>query len=58
MKLADLPIPKPGLKGILIKLSVCGICRAELDQTEGRISPPKLPVIPGHQPVGIVENLG
>jgi len=58
LELVDLPIPKPGLKEILIKVSACGVCRTELDQIEGRISPPKLPVIPGHQPVGIVENLG
>lgn len=56
--LVDLPVPKPGPKDILIKVEACGVCRTELDQIEGRISPPKLPVIPGHQPVGIVENLG
>lgn len=58
LELVNLPIPKPGPKEILIRVSACGVCRTELDQIEGRISPPKLPVIPGHQPVGTVENLG
>ncbi len=58
LELVDLPVPKPGPKEILIKVSACGVCRTELDQIEGRISPPKLPVILGHQPVGIVEDLG
>ncbi len=58
LELIDLPVPKPGPKEILIKVSACGVCRTELDQIEGRISPPKLPVILGHQPVGIVEDLG
>jgi propanol-preferring alcohol dehydrogenase len=54
----DLPVPEPGPNEALIKISACGVCRTELDQIEGRISPPKLPVIPGHQPVGVVERLG
>ena len=58
LELVDLPVPVPGAKQILIKVLACGVCRTELDQIEGRIAPPKLPVIPGHQPVGIVEALG
>jgi propanol-preferring alcohol dehydrogenase len=56
--LVEMPVPKPAPREILIRVLACGVCRTELDQIEGRISPPKLPVIPGHQPVGIVENLG
>ena len=58
LELVDLPTPKPGPKQVLIKVSACGVCRTELDQIEGRIAPPKLPVILGHQPVGVVEALG
>jgi propanol-preferring alcohol dehydrogenase len=58
LELVDLPIPKPKPKQILIKVLACGVCRTELDQIEGRITPPRLPVIPGHQPVGIVEARG
>lgn len=58
LELIDLPVPEPGLRDILVKVAACGICRTELDQIEGRIAPPKLPVIPGHQPVGTVADLG
>jgi len=58
LELTDLPIPKPGTKEILIDIAACGICRTELDQIEDRISPPKLPLILGHQPVGTVIGLG
>ncbi len=58
LELVDLPLPKPQPKEILIKVLACGVCRTELDQIEGRITPPKLPVILGHQPVGVVEALG
>jgi propanol-preferring alcohol dehydrogenase len=58
LQLIDLPVPVPGPKDILIKISACGVCRTELDQIEGRIAPPRLPIIPGHQPVGIVAGSG
>ena len=58
LELVDLPVPKPGPKDIVIKVSACGVCHTELDQIEGRILPPKLPIILGHQPVGTVANLG
>ncbi len=54
----DLPTPKPGPGQVLIRVSACGVCRTELDQAEGRIAPPKLPVIVGHQPVGVVTEVG
>jgi propanol-preferring alcohol dehydrogenase len=58
LELADLPIPKPGDREILVKVSVCGICHTELDEIEGRTPPPRFPVIPGHQVVGRVAGLG
>ena len=58
LQLVDLPVPVPGPKDVLIKVLACGICRTELDQIEGRIVPPKLPIILGHQPVGIITDLG
>jgi propanol-preferring alcohol dehydrogenase len=58
LQLTDLPVPVPGPGNVLIKILACGVCRTELDQIEGRIMPPKLPIIPGHQPVGIVADAG
>jgi propanol-preferring alcohol dehydrogenase len=58
LQLVDLPVPAPGPGEVLIRVLACGVCRTELDQIEGRIAPPRLPVIPGHQPVGVVVGLG
>ncbi len=55
---AELPIPAPGEKEILVKVSVCGVCHTELDEIEGRTPPPVLPVVPGHQIVGTVAERG
>jgi propanol-preferring alcohol dehydrogenase len=54
----DWPVPTPGRGQVLIKIAACAVCRTELDQIEGRIRPPRLPVIPGHQPVGVIETVG
>jgi len=55
---ADLPTPKPGVGEILVRVKVCGVCRTDLHSVEGDLSVPKLPLIPGHQVVGIVEDRG
>jgi len=54
---ADLPIPEPGPGEILLQVTVCGICHTELDEIEGRMPPPRLPVVPGHQAVGRVQRV-
>ena len=49
------PILTPG--EALIKVTRCGVCHTELDEIEGRMPPPHLPVILGHQVVGeILES--
>lgn len=58
LTLKELPKPEPQADEILIKVSACGVCHTELDEIEGRTPPPRLPVIPGHQVVGVVEARG
>jgi propanol-preferring alcohol dehydrogenase len=53
----DLPEPDPGSGEVLIRVTRCGVCHTELDEIEGRTPPPGLPVIPGHQVVGVVEGV-
>ncbi|PQO28856.1 zinc-dependent alcohol dehydrogenase family protein [Blastopirellula marina] len=58
LELVDLPVPHPQAGEILIRVAACGICHTELDEIEGRTSPPQFPVVPGHEVVGYVEQLG
>jgi propanol-preferring alcohol dehydrogenase len=55
---ADVPDPRPADDEILIRVSACGVCHTELDEIEGRLPPPRLPVVPGHQVVGQVAERG
>ncbi len=53
----EMPVPAHG--EIIIKVGACGVCRSNLQVIEGeRGSPPKLPLIPGHEVVGVVTELG
>lgn len=54
----DWPVPVPGSREILLKISCCGVCHTELDEIEGRTPPPHFPVVPGHQVIGRVEAFG
>ncbi len=56
--LADIPIPVPGEKEVLVRISACGVCHTELDEIEGRVAPSILPVVPGHQIIGRVVDIG
>ena len=58
LKLVTLPDPVPLKKEILVKVSACGVCHTELDEIEGRMPPPVLPIIPGHQVIGRVAKAG
>jgi len=58
LKLRQVPRPAPGEGEILLKVLACGVCHTELDEIEGRATPPRLPVVPGHQVVGRVEENG
>lgn len=50
--------PDPKQYEILIKVKTCGICRTDLHIIDGELKHPKLPLIPGHQIVGVIEKLG
>lgn len=55
---AEMPQPVPAAGELLIRVSVCGVCHTELDEIEGRMPLPRLPIILGHEVVGRVAGLG
>lgn len=58
LELRDLPAPEPGPGQVLIRVAACGVCRTDLHIVDGELDKPKLPLVPGHQIVGTVEEIG
>jgi propanol-preferring alcohol dehydrogenase len=58
LRLHDVPVPEPGPGEVLVEVSVCAICRTDLHVIEGELDRPKLPLIPGHQAIGMIRQVG
>jgi propanol-preferring alcohol dehydrogenase len=58
LDLSEIPLPSPTDTEIRLRVRACGICHTDLHEVEGEIPLPNLPVVPGHQIVGVVEALG
>ncbi len=56
--LRDVPEPKPDAGQLLVRVATCAICRTDLHVVDGELPDPKLPLIPGHQIVGRIEQIG
>ncbi len=55
---ADVPVPIPGPAQVLLRVRACGVCRTDLHVADGELPNPKLPLILGHEIVGVVEACG
>ncbi|PZU82673.1 MAG: alcohol dehydrogenase [Shinella sp.] len=52
------PDLQPGIGEILVRVEACAVCRTDLHVVDGDLADPKLPLVPGHEIVGIVERCG
>jgi len=55
---SDVAVPEPGDGELLVEISACGVCRTDLHVIEAELPQRKMPVIPGHQVVGVVKKAG
>jgi propanol-preferring alcohol dehydrogenase len=58
LQLRDVPKPTPVKGQLLVRIATCAVCRTDLHVVDGELPDPKLPLIPGHQIVGRVEQIG
>ena len=58
LELVELPDPRPASGEILVRVRACAICRTDLHVIEGDLPEHKMPIVPGHQVVGVVELAG
>ncbi|MBI5708924.1 MAG: alcohol dehydrogenase catalytic domain-containing protein, partial [Candidatus Eisenbacteria bacterium] len=58
LKLRELPAPEPAAGQVLIEVRACAVCRTDLHVVDGELPNPKLPLVPGHEIVGMVAERG
>jgi alcohol dehydrogenase, propanol-preferring len=58
LRLTELPDPEPAPGQVLLEVRTCGVCRTDLHIVDGDLTEPKLPLVPGHQIVGVVRGAG
>jgi propanol-preferring alcohol dehydrogenase len=58
LQLRDVEKPRAAKGELLIRIVTCAVCRTDLHVVDGELQDPKLPLIPGHQIVGYVEEIG
>ena len=56
LQLRELPLPRPLEGQALVRVVACGVCRTDLHVIDGELADPKLPLVPGHEVVGVVET--
>ncbi len=54
----ELPVPVIGSTQVLLKVEACAVCRTDLHLVDGELPDPRLPIVPGHEIVGRVEEIG
>lgn len=58
LRLEQRPTPLPGEGELLVRISACGVCRTDLHVVDGDLPNTRLPIVPGHEVVGRVEDVG
>ena len=54
----ELPDPEPGPGEVRLAVAACAVCRTDLHILDGELEHPKLPLVMGHQIVGVVDRVG
>jgi propanol-preferring alcohol dehydrogenase len=53
LRLEQRPVPRPGAGEIRVRIEACAVCRTDLHVVDGDLHHPSLPVVPGHEIIGI-----
>lgn len=58
LRAADLPVPDPTPSQVPLKVGACAVCRTDLHVVDGELPKPELPLVPGHEIVGVIVQTG
>jgi alcohol dehydrogenase, propanol-preferring len=58
LRLEQRPDPRPGPGEVRLRVEACAVCRTDLHIVDGELALPRLPLVPGHEVIGIVDAVG
>ena len=58
LELREVPVPEPGAGEVRLRVQACAVCRTDLHILDGELTEPTLPLVPGHQIVGVIDAIG
>ena len=58
LRATELAKPEPGAGQVRLQVQACAVCRTDLHIVDGELPDPKLPLVLGHQIVGLVSGVG
>ena len=58
LRLEERPDPEPAAGEVRLRVEACAVCRTDLHVVDGELPLPRLPIVPGHEIVGIVDRVG
>src|ERR1700682_440832 len=58
LQLREVTAPRLGVGQLLVRVATCAVCRTDVHVVDGELPDPKLPLIPGHQIVGRIQQIG
>lgn len=56
--LRERPLPRPGPGQVRVRVTACAVCRTDLHVLDGELADPALPLVPGHEIVGVIDAMG
>ncbi|MGH2348018.1 MAG: zinc-dependent alcohol dehydrogenase family protein [bacterium] len=58
LRMEALPVPVPAAGEVVLQVTRCAVCHTDLHIVSGELPPHKTPLVPGHQVVGVVADVG
>ncbi|MFZ3117700.1 MAG: zinc-dependent alcohol dehydrogenase family protein [Variovorax sp.] len=58
LRMEERRLPAPGPGEVRLRVAACAVCRTDLHVVDGELDLPHLPLVPGHEIVGVVDGIG
>ena len=57
-EIREVPVPEPGEDGAILRVEACGLCGSDVEAFRGVLNDLSFPIAPGHEAVGVIDQIG